>query len=360
MLIDIIIFLIKLTGWLLLILLGLIVVVLLTVLLIPVRYRLHLNHGEGFYLDSTVSWLLHIVHARITQEGEQRRIILRVFGIILYDSTKPIKPKKLRQSKVKKQRKRTRRSLRKRTSKSKNAKPVKSKQNKTKIEEAYLEEEDTNNSDYLTELDGPSRESQEMKLEGIEASRDIVDEIIQEKVVEKQEDTIEDAIEEKDNLLRRILKKIKAVIRGVRNFFRRLVVKMKRWFHKAIDIQREINLVKAFIKDDVNRAGFRLTYDKLKLLIKHILPTKLRSQLIFGTGDPCSTGQALGVFGVLFGVYGEHVHITPDFENKIFKGSHYAKGRIRIGTLLIIVIKLLLDKKFKQLLRNYRILKEAL
>lgn len=136
--------------------------------------------------------------------------------------------------------------------------------------------------------------------------------------------------------------------------------RIKGWFQKTLDLKHKINLIKAFINEEENRAAFGLTYTKLKLLIKHILPTKLRSQLIFGTGDPCSTGQALGVFAVLFGVYGEYVQITPDFENKIFKGSHYAKGRIRIGTLLIIVIKLLLDKKFKQLLRNYRILKEAL
>jgi hypothetical protein len=64
--------------------------------------------------------------------------------------------------------------------------------------------------------------------------------------------------------------------------------------------------------------------------------------------------------GILYGFYGDRVVIIPDFENKVFEGKHYARGRIRLITLLIIVIKLISDKRFKRLKSNFLILKEAL
>lgn len=388
MFVHIIFFLIKLIGWILLILLGLIVGLLLIVLLVPIRYRLRLSHGEEFHLDSTVSWLLHIVHASITQEGELRRVILRVFGIVIYDSTKPIKPKKRKPGRARKRKTHSRGSILKRLKKRRKASANTRGQRKTVSlsDESGVEALDKNKkrikerrepatestiekgmetvaeagtemttkmADEMTELKDKLKPKDKNIMESIEASDDISKDEYKDEFKEEPE-------EEPKTILGKLFGKVKAIVIGIRHFFHRVVEKIKSLFEKAIDIQHKINLVKAFINEDDNRAAFGVTYDKLKKILKHIKPTTLRSRLIFGTGDPCSTGQALGMAGILYGIYGDHIQITPDFENKIFKGSHYARGRIRTGTLLIIVIRLLLDKKFKLLLRNYRILKEAL
>ena len=143
-------------------------------------------------------------------------------------------------------------------------------------------------------------------------------------------------------------------------FFKRTKEKILSIFHDLTDIQRKIGLISTFITDEKNRAGMKRTFKSLKKIIKHILPTKLRSKVIFGTGDPCSTGQLLGLCAILYSFYGDNMQITPDFQNARFEGQHYAKGRIRVITLLFIVIKLMLDKRFKQLKGNLLILKEAL
>jgi hypothetical protein len=112
--------------------------------------------------------------------------------------------------------------------------------------------------------------------------------------------------------------------------------------------------------DEINRTAFGTAWKSLIRLLKHLSPTKLVAEIIFGTGDPCSTGQILGVLAFFYGMYGEHVSLTPDFENKILEGKLYARGRIRLITVLIIVVKLLIDKKFKEMMNNFKTLKEAL
>jgi hypothetical protein len=159
---------------------------------------------------------------------------------------------------------------------------------------------------------------------------------------------------------KKIWDKIKTIKERIVTFFQGIKGKIKSWIESYTNIRRKIELISDFIKNEINREAFRITYSSLKKLLKHILPTKLESNLIFGTGDPCTTGQALGAFSLLYSFYGDKIKITPDFENQRFEGKHYARGRIRLVTILIIVIKLILDKRFKQFTSNFKTLKEAL
>ena len=119
-----------------------------------------------------------------------------------------------------------------------------------------------------------------------------------------------------------------------------------------------IKNVYAFLKREDNKAGFSKMFQLFKRILKHLRPAKLKGRLRFGTGDPCSTGQALGILAVFYSYYGESVKIIPDFEDKIIEAQILAKGRIRMGTLLIIIIKLILDKDFKTVYHNFNQLKE--
>jgi hypothetical protein len=256
---------------------------------------------------------------------------VRVFGIIIYDSLRPPKH-------------------RRKTSKSK------IKAAKAKVEEAsetnYKQKTDTEN-----ETDGIVKDElvkDEIVKDGIAKARIGVKDLIEESI---QKEEAESEYIKADGIFSKAYKKVKA---RIISFIQKIKDKLKELIQKFINTKNKFNLIHTFIKDDINKEGFRFTYGTLKNLIKHVLPRKVKSRLIFGTGDPCSTGQALGVFGILYSIYGDSLQITPDFENKVFKGNHYVRGRIRIWTILIIVIKLLLDKRFKELKMNYQLLKEAL
>ena len=338
---SVILLILKIIGIAILVLLGLILVLILTVLFVPVRYRVKAEHGDSLDVDGGISWLLQLLHARIRQSGKERRIWIRVLGILVYDSLRPPKPKKKRTGKA-------------------------SKADAGSEDSKYRPEDEIKESIKVSSAD---REEDITVEDGKNPGNTTTDSVSEAKItagdpVQKDKAGSKDSSgnmkKEKKSpcgIIKRIYIKVKTKII---HLFNKIKNKLNELLQKLLNIKGKINLILSFIRDDGNKESFRFTYVNLKKIIKHILPGKLKSKLIFGTGDPCSTGQALGAFGILYSIYGDSLQITPDFENKVFKGSHYARGRIRIGTILIIVIKLLLDKRFKELRMNFQQLKEAL
>ncbi len=321
---SIILLILKIIGITLLIILGILLLLIAVVLFVPVRYRVKVEHGDAFVLDGCVSWLFHLVHARIDQTGKNRRIWIRILGFLIYDSERPVKKS------VKKERMTIKRS-------------------DDKSGADIIDDEIPEAEEDKPDIKHPEKTAEKIKEEKAD--------IKNEAEVNDIDRAIDNENKDNDGFLLRKYKKVK---NRIKDFFQRIKRKLMNFIQKLLNIKHKISLILDFMRDDINREGFRHTYNSIKNLLKHILPRKIKSRLIFGTGDPCSTGQLLGVLGILYGIYGDNLQITPDFENKICIGSHYAKGRIRIWTILIIVIKLLLDKRFKELKMNYQLLKEAL
>lgn len=355
---SVILIIFKIIGIAILVVLGILFLILFLVLFVPIRYRVKIEHGDSFALEGGVSWLFHLIHARISQSGSNRRIWLRIMGILIYDSLRPPKTKRLNNAEKK----------------NRDYKKSAVSQNKS-----GLSEDDTASKDMITIKDDETLKADSTPGSIISTKDDKKEEDTQEETypnafskdnTHKEKAVYDDIMiddtgshneaHNKRNIFKRIVNGYRKIKAKIISFFNKIISKIKRFIKKLINIKDKAGLIYHFLNDDNNKKGFRFTYESIKKALKHILPKKLRSRLIFGTGDPCSTGQLLGICGILYGIYGDHLQITPDFENKVFKGSHYAKGRIRIWTLLIIIIKLLLDKRFKDLRTNYQLLKEAL
>lgn len=349
---SVILLILKIIGITILVLLGIIIFIVLIILFVPIRYRIKVEHGDALSLDGGVSWLLHIIHARITQSAGSRRIWIRIMGIFIYDSLRPPKKKRARsRSKISKKDinhgkdDQLRKSVAEDDSGIDGEKPVSSEISSDDIRAEDNKEKDNKNKNNKNK----NNKNNDINNNDIKNSN-IENNNIRNDNVDYQE------IKSKNKLIG-LYKRIRVKIIS---FFKAIQNKLRALLHKLMNIKGKISLILNFINDDINKSGFLFTFNSLKKILKHILPRTLKSRFIFGTGDPCSTGQLLGVFAILYSFYGDNLQITPDFENKVFKGSHYARGRIRIWTLLVIVIKLLLDKRFKELKMNYQLLKEAL
>lgn len=321
---SVILTILKIIGIIILALLALILLIILCVLFIPIRYKLKIEHGDAFILDGGISWFFHIIHAKVNKSDNNSRIWVRVFGFLVYDSLRTPKPRNEKIHRIKK------------TNNS----------NKTASSNKTTSSNETTSSNQMDSR----QEDNKSQAPALSSEHNIENPSIHEKETENNE-------VKADSIFIRAYKKIKAkligILQGIKNKINALI-------QKLLSIKKKTSLIIDFINNDVNKEGFKYTYLSLKKLIKHILPRKLKSRLIFGTGDPSTTGKALGVFGFLYGIYGDNLQITPNFEEKVFEGNHYVRGRIRTWTILIIVIKLLLDKRFKELKMNYQQLKEAL
>ncbi len=132
--------------------------------------------------------------------------------------------------------------------------------------------------------------------------------------------------------------------------------KIKELFRTVADavrnIRTEIDFYKNLWDKPQGKKSVEHLWREICYLLKKGKPTKIRGKLLFGTGDPATTGQALGVLGAVYGFLPEDLFITPDFENEVYEGTIDVKGRLRLIHLLIVAVRLLIDRDFRYVVKK--------
>ena len=121
---------------------------------------------------------------------------------------------------------------------------------------------------------------------------------------------------------------------------------------KIEQLKKEFDFYKTLWDEKECKPAIKHVLKELWYLLKKIKPSKIEGNVIFGTGDPASTGQAVGAIAALYGIFPEKMHITPDFEEKKYEGTIRAKGKIRLIWVVIIVVKLIIDKNFRYVVKK--------
>lgn len=100
-----------------------------------------------------------------------------------------------------------------------------------------------------------------------------------------------------------------------------------------------------------NKAAISFVLGLIKQALRSILPRKFKGKIVFGANGPDTTGKVLAVAAIFLPLYKDKLKIVPDFTKACFYGSIFAKGKIRLFTLLRIYIKLRRSSEYRQLLR---------
>ncbi len=100
--------------------------------------------------------------------------------------------------------------------------------------------------------------------------------------------------------------------------------------------------------------------DNMLHLWRKLKPKVLRGNIIFGSGDPCTTGQILGAAAVFYAFYGKGIQIIPDFEEARLEGNLFIRGRISLITIIIILLRIFFCKEWSRFKQEAKQLKEAL
>lgn len=141
------------------------------------------------------------------------------------------------------------------------------------------------------------------------------------------------------------MEKIKKIIEKVKCTFQNICDTIK-------TIKSNYNFYKGLWEQPQGKAAVRKAWAQVLYLLKKIKPVKIEGNVVFGTGDPATTGQAIGAIAVLYGFLPEKLHITPDFEEKKYEGNLHVKGRIRLIHVLVIALKLILDKNVRYVVKK--------
>lgn len=152
----------------------------------------------------------------------------------------------------------------------------------------------------------------------------------------------------------RVHDKISELMARILDFFANLAENMNKVIKKRDMILQKITGARSLLEKPYTKKVLKDGKVLLKKMWKHVRPRKLQGSIHFGLEDPATTGQLLGVVGMLYPVYRNHFVIAPDFEQQIFEGKIYAKGRVQIGRMTFLLLRFMLTRDFFKTVQKAR------
>ncbi|HBE86920.1 MAG TPA: hypothetical protein DDW53_18435 [Lachnoclostridium sp.] len=303
---HIILFILKILGLLVLIVLGLVLTVALLILLVPVRYQAEGSYDGKVKGKARITWLLHILS--VTAQYEEDLIVrVRIFGF------RKGKPKKM-------------------DSELKEAEDI-------MVQAMEIMEPE------------PIREAQEVKDE-------IHDRVKEEpKNLPPPREELRNLTPPEEESKKKKGFRVMGVFKKLKKKVLMAFTKLKFFFLRICDTLRTIKDKKdeiyAWISNKENQKTGKLLFRQVKRLIRHILPRRGKGNITFGFDDPYLTGQVLTYASVIYPLCHRHLNLYPVFDQTVFMVEGTFRGRIRLGTALFIGLRMLLDRNFRRLLKGW-------
>ncbi|MDR1765630.1 MAG: DUF2953 domain-containing protein [Lachnospiraceae bacterium] len=124
-------------------------------------------------------------------------------------------------------------------------------------------------------------------------------------------------------------------------------------FHK---IQARLDTVRDAFLSPENRKVIAWLWSVTKRLLRHIAPRGGGGEVVFGFDDPYTTGQAAAVCGALFGFIPRKMKIVPLFDREAMHGDVNLRGRLYAGYTLWWAFKVYRDKEVRRFIKQVRAL----
>lgn len=319
---EVLLLILKIVGICLLVLFGIFLFLILSVIFIPVRYRIR-GKGEfpkSFEAEMGFSWLFHIICGSVWYREEGTGFRVRIFGIPLrFGPKKPEKQKKKNPRREKK------------SGKGKTA------EEQEPVEKSEpINEPDAMKEPELVNEPEPAKEPESIKETNAGKESDTI-------VTTEDSGKAESSSEnKKKNILLEKINKIKR--------------KLKHLKEQLIRLKEQLGNIKIILSEETNRNAVAALFQEFKYLMKHYSPRKASGELQFGTEDPANTGQILGVISMFPFWYRYKISVTPDFaaESLYVKGEIFMKGHMRSVHLLTSGIRLIKNKDIRKLINQIR------
>lgn len=324
---HIILLILKIIGIIIAVILGLAVALLLIVLFVPVRYVIDAGcHDKKLKAHVKVTWIMHIFRGVISYD-EELFYSIKALWFNIYSSDVESKKEK---------------------------RPKKNTENNTK-------EKNTKNKHIDAIEDKADNAVSKDKQDGVEKAGLEEADCIQKKLsLEKSYDEVKESDEkstiEENGKLHTLVIKIKNVYYKIKAFIRRAIDTVKAALNKsqaaADTIKHKYTEIRNKVTDPENIELVRFLWTQIKAVMNIIKPAKYNVNIRYGFEDSATTGWVAVRLAVLYGLMGMDVSIIPDFDNSIFEGDIYMKGRFNLYSFLIIGVRLYRNKSFRKLINR--------
>ncbi len=299
---HIILFLLKIIGGLILILLCLFLLVIAVVLLVPVRYHLAASRYASVEAEGKVSWLCHLIEFLFQvdtgKEKEQRmHIRLRIACFCIYDNLRP-KKERIKKERVRKNK---------------------------RVETENVKTEDAAESEPVIGME-TSAESE--PVIGIETSA--------------------------EKIQVNLRQKLTAVFGRIVSIPSKISSRIQSLAEKAEHVCRKKDKLMAIYHDDKNHLWLTVFLGRLKRLLIRLIPRIDRLFWHFGFNDPATTGRVLGMLSIFYPLCEDRMVLQPEFGQEIMEGEVRLHGSIRLFTFVAFAVQSFLNKQFFSIVKQVK------
>lgn len=358
--ISVILAILKIIGIVLLCLLGLLLLIILAVLLVPIRYQAAGSAAEKeIHARAGISWLLHLIQVKLELVNQKAGITVKLFGIpirrmgTLFESAEneenPDSGNSSRKTDSEETGKNAERQRTDSNSETRIPKISDEVLESLPMEKNVLSEErkaDRTQPAVRTvnrQKESTSKSEEEQKLQKEKNPESAAEAKKAEKAqrnTDRERQKAERTKQKEEHAKRKEAQKEQKIQQKEEK--RRRREKQREKLEDFLDQ----------IQNPENQRAFRLVRTQTGKILLHILPTRLSIQARVGLSDPAATGMLLGAFYALYPIYQDHIRVTGEFETEVLEGSFRLKGRIRIGSLLMIVFPVIRDKNVRRLIKQ--------
>jgi len=133
-----------------------------------------------------------------------------------------------------------------------------------------------------------------------------------------------------------------------------VLLKIRSIFAKIKDIWSNISYYLGILQEEDTKDLISHCAKVIGSILKSIRPGKIKINAVMGFESPDTTGKIYGLLCMLYPYYGDNIHITPDFQNKVLDGTLFIKGRIYICVLIWNALRILLDRKLFKVIHKLK------
>lgn len=309
--IAIVLQILKIIGIVILVLLGILVSLILMALFVPVKYQ-----AKGFYKDTyevqaRVTWLLHIVSARVVYSQEQALlIIVRLFGIVVFNNQKSAKRKEEQEQQEI---------------------DISNTQEQSQVKQVKLE---PHNRPRM--VDAKSAESEEKKSIDEKAGTD-------DKTVEGQAAKSEPSFWSR---IRLVFDKLWHRLVNIKYTFEKI-------YGTINHIKENITYYMQLLQEETTKEAIGLCKKQLMRIIKNVKPKVFWVNIHLGMEDaPDTLGQILAIWGMTYPIHKGNIAMQAEFDKTVMEGDFLVKGRITLYVYLWTLYLFLFDKNIQRVKKS--------
>ena len=112
--------------------------------------------------------------------------------------------------------------------------------------------------------------------------------------------------------------------------------------------------MEAFLKNETHQNAFRRVIKEIRRLLRFLRPKKADIKVEFGFNDPAHTGYLLAGISLIYPMIGEFTELQPDFEHRVLRGQGSVNGKIRFLYALVFALCIIADKNVRTTFRHIR------